>query len=197
MNECLTCKKQFAVPSYRREKAKFCSYSCYWGYSKTLIAPERIECKHCNQFKNKRFFNKSRTGKFGLKSYCSSCSKNYYQEWLNKNYDKKQQYSRNYFHSLEKTPETLFKTLKHNAKSKGREFTISLELFEEMMNKPCHYCGTMDINTAGLDRVDSDKGYILGNIVRACRICNVAKGQLTPQEFIQHCKNVVKHNGDK
>lgn len=56
--------------------------------------------------------------------------------------------------------------------------------------KPCHYCGEA-IPTAGLDRVDNTKGYVLDNLVSCCTFCNAAKNTQTMDEFIVRCKKIV------
>lgn len=63
-----------------------------------------------------------------------------------------------------------------------------------MMQSPCAYCGA-DAATAftsrgstilynGLDRRDSNLGYIEGNVSPCCRVCNIAKGSMSVFEFI-------------
>lgn len=49
-------------------------------------------------------------------------------------------------------------------------------------------------HTASLDRIDSSKGYIQGNIQWVHKHVNVMKLDLTQDEFIEWCKLVVKHN---
>lgn len=48
----------------------------------------------------------------------------------------------------------------------------------------------------GIDRVDSDKGYVTGNVLPCCRICNCAKGTLTKTEFECWAKRLVIRYGD-
>jgi hypothetical protein len=43
--------------------------------------------------------------------------------------------------------------------------------------------------------MDNTKGYVLGNVVTACRRCNYLKGPLSPIEFIKACKAVAKQHG--
>ncbi len=38
--------------------------------------------------------------------------------------------------------------------------------------------------TNGLDRVDSSKGYVLGNVVACCKDCNRAKSDMTTEKFM-------------
>lgn len=59
--------------------------------------------------------------------------------------------------------------------------------------KPCHYCGGA-ITTVGIDRIDNTKGYAMNNCVSCCRTCNIAKGAMSPSDFMTHAKKIVEHN---
>ena len=47
--------------------------------------------------------------------------------------------------------------------------------------------------SASIDRVDSQKGYIRGNVVWCAWICNRAKSNLSADEYITLCSLVVHH----
>ena len=192
IKKCLTCGNDFEVEKFRENKAKFCSYKCYWGYSKTLICPQRLECSHCHILKDKRFFHKSNTGKYGKRSYCSDCAKIMKEKWKSEHYNQYCQSQKNHFEKVKKTPENLWKTLRHQAKSKGKSFNITFEQFLLFFEKSCYYCGDK-VESAGLDRIDSSTGYSIENVVRACRKCNVAKGQMSIKEFLEHCKKIINY----
>ena len=57
-------------------------------------------------------------------------------------------------------------------------FELSYEQFIEFWQKPCTYCSA-DIETVGLDRMDSTKGYILENVTPCCRTCNEKKSDIS------------------
>jgi hypothetical protein len=46
-----------------------------------------------------------------------------------------------------------------------------------------------------IDRIDSDKGYVVGNVQLVCRIANIAKSSLTTSDFANLCKAVVTKHG--
>lgn len=81
----------------------------------------------------------------------------------------------------------------------------SLELFVELSQKPCHYCGVSFSNTRknksvtfrynGLDRIDSSRDHSPDNIVSCCKRCNTAKMDITYQEFIEWLRRVHSHLG--
>jgi hypothetical protein len=80
-----------------------------------------------------------------------------------------------------------------NAKNKGLVWKLTDEDFYILNKQNCHYCG-IPPNTVrkadgtkytynGVDRVDNTKGYIEGNIVPCCKVCNSAKNTMTVEEF--------------
>jgi hypothetical protein len=87
-------------------------------------------------------------------------------------------------------------TCKNVAYEKGYEFTISDEYaIELLINKKCHYCGGCTYNSLnGIDRIDSNKGYIDDNVVTACRMCNEMKNTLGYQQFINICEHIGTYN---
>lgn len=59
------------------------------------------------------------------------------------------------------------------ANKRGLVVEITFEQFEEIIAKPCHYCGGKLAETGcGMDRKDHAKGYSLENILPCCRTCN-------------------------
>jgi hypothetical protein len=94
---------------------------------------------------------------------------------------------RNY--SLERllNPERHYREYAASAIKRNIEFTINLDEFTEIVKKPCYYCKRYnETEVLGIDRIDSFKGYIKGNILPACEICNTMKKQLTMKEFASH-----------
>lgn len=51
--------------------------------------------------------------------------------------------------------------------------------------------------TASLDRIDSSKGYIEGNVQWVHKKINIIKRELSEEEFINWCRLVVKHVDNK
>ena len=83
---------------------------------------------------------------------------------------------------------------KRHAEAKGREFSLTYEQVKEIIEKPCTYCGVSHSNKKrdyvynGMDRYDNAKGYIYGNVLPCCIICNRAKGNMQPVEFFDWLK---------
>jgi hypothetical protein len=70
---------------------------------------------------------------------------------------------------------------------------LTLQEFINFWQKDCTYCGDK-IETIGLDRINSDVGYIKGNVVPCCKHCNWMKNKNSPEFFLNHCKKVANHS---
>ncbi len=80
---------------------------------------------------------------------------------------------------------------------KGLEFDLTLEgLLSDFWQKPCHYCGD-PIETVGIDRVNSSLGYVPGNMVPCCSICNYMKLTSCREDFITKCKQITQYQRSK
>jgi hypothetical protein len=82
------------------------------------------------------------------------------------------------------------------ARKKKMAFSIGFKDVEEMPFV-CYYTGiplTTDANqynTVSLDRMDSTKGYVKGNVALCCEIVNRMKQELSCDDFVSYCKRVV------
>lgn len=78
---------------------------------------------------------------------------------------------------------------------------ISLRDLHDLWEKQkglCSYSGTPmtwdDSNrytTASLDRIDSSKGYVRGNIALCCAIVNIMKNQMPLEHWLWWCRSIV------
>lgn len=93
------------------------------------------------------------------------------------------------------------------AKKRGFLFELNTVEFTTLVRGSCHYCGTAPFSgfaprssrrgkvlLNGVDRVNSKKGYVKGNVVSCCKHCNKAKLDRTAEEFLTHCRKVVAHH---
>lgn len=103
-----------------------------------------------------------------------------------------------------------------NAKKRSIPFALSVDEVWEVVSRPCHYCdrtGVSEIKEArnrhgglitaatlrhnGIDRIDSNQGYVPGNIVACCKHCNFAKNDMTVEQFREFIdllyRKFVKH----
>jgi len=109
----------------------------------------------------------------------------------------------------------LYKTnIEKRSRRLGLDYNISLEYYIKLIEQPCFYCGIKDSNCAtdrfntkkngrktsdtivyynGIDRINSGKGYVKGNVVTSCKYCNTAKNTMTQQEFKEWIVRVYEH----
>ena len=76
------------------------------------------------------------------------------------------------------------------ANRKGIAFDLTQETFDQMKQLECIYCG--DTST-GIDRIDSNKGYVMDNIQPCCNTCNIMKFNYTENKFLRHVEKIYKH----
>ena len=105
----------------------------------------------------------------------------------------------------------LFNTYKNQAKLREYSFELSLDNFKQLISDDCFYCGIepqqkLIISNIlgdrillynGIDRMNNTKGYITGNVVSACGMCNIAKKNFPFDEFIEWIGRVSKHLSER
>ena len=122
-------------------------------------------------------------------------------QWKN-NKEKLQKRQKKYYdsHSAElrakasikwKLPKGRFINYTSGAKNRGISFDLTFEEFMTFWQKPCWYCDD-PIDTIGLDRIDSARGYSLSNVIPCCESHNKGKMDLDQEEFILGCNRVAK-----
>lgn len=99
---------------------------------------------------------------------------------------------------------------RHNKIGSGEIFDLDKETFYKLSDSDCFYCGCKPSNkekdTArhvdgerlvikyqGLDRIDSNRGYLKSNVIPCCAKCNKAKNDMTYIEFSNWIKRVYDH----
>lgn len=99
-----------------------------------------------------------------------------------------------------------FRTYKNSAKQRGLSFNLDLEDFLLITNKNCFYCGVAPskirknhdktdsfYRVNGIDRLVSSLGYIDGNCVSCCEVCNKAKLDSSVEDFVLWINRVYRH----
>jgi len=83
-----------------------------------------------------------------------------------------------------------------NAQTASREWLLTEEMFDYLTSGNCHYCGQPPTNVHstytsfgefrynGIDRKDSDLGYIPNNVVSCCKECQKAKSNTPYSQFV-------------
>jgi hypothetical protein len=110
--------------------------------------------------------------------------------------------------SLEPAIKTLFSGYIGSAKRRDFIFDLSYEQFIDITSMNCHYCGIEPSQVHkyrtypsyrynGIDRVDSQIGYISSNCVPCCKICNYAKMDMPYREWEGYIKRLTQHQTRK
>lgn len=89
--------------------------------------------------------------------------------------------------------ETWYK-YKIKCKQKSLPFNLSKSKFFKLVKSACYYCGRIPSIRNGVDRKDNNKGYIRGNCLPCCKICNRAKSSMPYEDFIDWIVDIRNHN---
>ena len=89
----------------------------------------------------------------------------------------------------------------NNARSANRDFELSLQEFESLVVQDCTYCGApprpsgiFEYPMNGVDRIDSEIGYLSTNCTPCCTICNMMKRTLSMSKWFAHMKQILEFN---
>lgn len=109
------------------------------------------------------------------------------------------------FTGYEEISGSYWRKAKDGAKTRGLPFRVSMEYAWKKFIRQKRKCALSGIKlkfnsrfgvwdgNASLDRIDSSKGYIEGNIQWVHRDINRMKTNLKQSDFIHHCKRVATH----
>jgi hypothetical protein len=105
----------------------------------------------------------------------------------------------------ESTRNTVIRSYQDNALHHNLVWEISKEQTIKLLAGNCYYCGCPPSRVRknphkygsftynGIDRLDNSKGYIEGNVVSCCTLCNYKKHQMSFQEFFNWVTRVADH----
>jgi len=96
------------------------------------------------------------------------------------------------------------KCIKNNIPFEEISFNLTIPQWEYLFKNDCIYCGLKPSSVenspscpgeyvySGIDRLIGNKGYVVGNVVSCCRMCNVTKVDMTPEEYLEMNRKVSK-----
>lgn len=99
-------------------------------------------------------------------------------------------------------PLSYFIKLQNRSIDKGLEFNIDIDYIEKVLKDQNFKCAFSNVSisldknnkTASLDRIDSTKGYVIGNVQWVHKVINQMKWNLKEKDFISMCKLVAQNN---
>jgi len=91
------------------------------------------------------------------------------------------------------------------ARDRGLDWDIDETLFRQLTSGDCHYCGAPPAQVIhrehrnghykynGIDRMDNSRGYVPGNVVPCCGLCNWMKGTIDYRDFVQQLDEIAAY----
>jgi hypothetical protein len=94
--------------------------------------------------------------------------------------------------------------IRRGAIDRGIIFELTPEQVREIVSQDCTYCGEPpqlrtihnlagSFSWTGVDRIDSDEGYVTGNVAPCCGVCNTAKNDMPLMEFEEWVARVYRN----
>lgn len=212
MKTCTKCKEIKCDTEFHKNKrtadglADYCK-PCKSAYGKRNKYERTLndkKCSVCNEIKPPSEYHSHTSSTDGLQGRCKSCSFIAQQK------------------SKEKTGVYGFlkdriRNAKANAQRKSTkrpsiEFNIDFDHIKKLYEAQNGLCAVSGIemtyisyntndfriknpHNISLDRIDSSKGYVPGNVQLVCCIINYMKWDTDMDVFLDACKRVVEHNG--
>ena len=99
-----------------------------------------------------------------------------------------------------------YASIKHNAKRRNLEFSLTKEYIWDLYEAQNKRCALSDLDiyftnsysngvyTASLDRIDSNKGYIIGNVQWVHKDINYMKSNHSQEYFLSLCEKIYNKN---
>jgi 5-methylcytosine-specific restriction endonuclease McrA len=97
---------------------------------------------------------------------------------------------------------------RHGSRVRGWEWALGRAEFDRLITSACVYCGSPPLTPYrepgrtydgftynGIDRVDNKLGYVPGNVVTCCKVCNHAKWNMGQAEFVAWLDRVTAYRG--
>ena len=194
-------------------------YGLIVKYKQTLDPNEGITgrtCTHCGEFKPFSEFHKMKSGKYGYRAMCKECCKEKYESDGKRNEQRKlarrekrlndeyraQENLKN-IETRHLNKESLIKQLIRSAKQRAqnKNLDFNIEPSDITLPETCplleipldsHYGSAQD-NSYSIDRIDSTKGYIKGNVWVISKRANTLKNNATLEELSLLVKNLSKY----
>lgn len=196
---CCTCQRPFHFLGCKMQTCRNCKinkeFSCFYK-NKLKKTGFDIYCNSCEKI----YYNENR-------EKISNRNKLYRQKnkqqikarmgkWRANNRDKIREEAKVFYKTNKERlkldrlrPKTRYSYLKSVAKRRKIPMLLSYEQFNAIIKEKCFFCNvqTLQIESGGgLDRIDSSKGYEVGNVLSCCKTCNVIKSNHSVNYLYNH-----------
>lgn len=138
---------------------------------------KRKKCYECGKRRSLTKFDDRKDSKDGKKNICVDCRS-----------------------TIRLKSKYRYSDYKYGANRRNLNFNLTLDKFKEITSKPCYYCGGYsgegyeEKKYNGIDRIESNKGYIDGNCVSACAECNYMKRHTDTKAFFKQIRKISEHH---
>lgn len=165
-------------------------------------------CKKCNKQKNAIYFHKDQRTSDGLYRWCKACKKEYdakYRLEYNSRPEVIEYFSSEAYRQRRMRQYTknlgrrLYVIAKYRSHDRNLEFDIKPEDIHlpelcPLLNIPLYYeiKKGMNWNAPSLDRIDSSKGYVKGNVWIISRLANTMKSIANTEQLKTFSTNILK-----
>ena len=152
-----------------------------------------MKMKKCSKCKKEfpataKYFSTNNGTKDKFYAYCRKCHSQHNMKMLNNSPERLKKRS-----EWTSSIEGKFSFLRGRAKRKNFEFTLTKIDFAHLISTPCVYCGELQENFNGVDRINSNKGYTKDNCVSCCKLCNYMKNKYSEEIFKKHVDKIYKY----
>lgn len=85
------------------------------------------------------------------------------------------------------------RAIRYRSERCGIELNVSDDDLSSLLHQACHYCGLAPRwpEVHGIDRKDNDRGYVYGNCLPCCSMCNYMKGGFNYVVFLRRCREIA------
>lgn len=220
--DCLECgKNNHRVRAYDLKNGRFKTCGCKAKFIQNIQVGDKFGylevislCKEIKNYKNKKYqysaickchncgqenFKVRREAlKAGRTTSCG-CRRDQYSKITGENSSQ--------FKGYKEIRGTFWNKIKLGAKERGIKFSISIKQAWDLYESQARRCALTGLpiffgrtssrreTTASLDRINSSKGYEVGNVQWVTKDINVMKRTLLNEEFLEICKLVVNYKG--
>jgi len=91
-----------------------------------------------------------------------------------------------------------YKSKCKNSDDPSKIWKLTDEYAMFLFKSPCYYCGKVphEKNWNGIDRKKNNECYTTKNSRSCCKLCNMMKETYDADFFIEHCRNIARHNNN-
>ena len=177
MTQCKNCFNSVARARYIREN----------GVKPTMYQDDvSKECSTCREIRSLDMFAWSDKQAGKRTSVCKDCES----KRQHTVYETNKAKMRAHITTRSKTPAQRYQAMLVSAKRRAIECDMPFDEYSGLIETECHYCDGAfckrdDCVGCFIDRADNSKGYVSGNCIPCCKVCNTIKSRYLSKEEME------------